>query len=732
MIGFSQDEKDNIEQQFEEILACSPKCKNDPESIAIIRKAFDLANEAHYGMRRKSGEPYFLHPIEVAKIVAADIGLGMRSIVCSLLHDVVEDTDITIEDIESMFDPKIAQIIDGLTKIRGVLKTKTSQAENIKKILLTLSDDVRVILIKIADRLHNMRTLDAMPHDKQIRICAETRAFFVPLAHRLGFYTIKTELEDLCLKYEHPVIYNDIYRKLKGSEKKRVHYLNRFCIPIMMALEQNGVTYHISSRSKSISSIWNKIKSKNVSFENVYDVFAVRIILTDVERDMEKAMCWRVYSYITDEYRPNPKRLRDWISTPKDNGYEGLHTTVMGPDGNWVEIQIRTERMDEIAERGYAAHWKYKDIEGFEKSELEIWLKKLRDTLANPHSDALAFLDDFKLNLYTSEIFVFTPKGDLRRLPSGATVLDFAFDIHTDIGNKAIGAKLNRQRTVPLSHVLTSGDQIEILTSEKQKPQKEWLSFITTARAKNALQHVFKNERKRFVLKGQKILEEVLAKHEIKQSTSLYDKLLLGYGVLQIQDLYEAIGNKSIDLSDIQEIVAKKRKNKSVQFWKIQLKKKKVQERDDEEDQDPDNVKVLAHSTNYSIAECCRPIPGDQVIGFEIPNGYVIHASKCPEAIELQTRHIAHTIKWITKKEDAFLVSVKIIGDDRIGLLNDITKVISSQLQVNIRTVHLETVDNNFDGVLDLYVNSLEHLNDLMMKLQKVKGIRKVHRIDKI
>src|SRR5690554_1444670 len=402
MADFTQKEKDFIEAQFDEILKHSAKCRKDEDSVKTIRKAFNIANEAHYGCRRKSGEPYFLHPIEVAKIVAGDIGLGMRSIVCALLHDVVEDTDITIEDIENLFDPKIAQIIDGLTKIRGVLKTKTSQAENIKKILLTLSDDVRVILIKLADRLHNMRTLDAMPLDKQIRISAETRAFFVPLAHRLGFYDLKNELEDLCLKYEHPVIYNDIYIKLKGSEKKRIHYLNRFCIPLMMVFEQNEINYNITSRSKSISSIWHKIQTKNVSFENVYDVFAVRIILLDVPREEEKAMCWRVYSYITDTYTPNPKRLRDWVSTPKENGYEGLHTTVMGPDGNWVEVQIRTERMNEIDERGYAAHWKYKDIEGFDKTELEQWLQKLRITLENPNNDALAFLDEFKLNLYTT------------------------------------------------------------------------------------------------------------------------------------------------------------------------------------------------------------------------------------------------------------------------------------------------------------------------------------------
>ncbi|MDA3883007.1 MAG: RelA/SpoT family protein [Bacteroidales bacterium] len=729
MADFTQKEKDFIEAQFDEILKHSAKCRKDEDSVKTIRKAFNIANEAHYGCRRKSGEPYFLHPIEVAKIVAGDIGLGMRSIACALLHDVVEDTDITVEDIENLFDPKIAQIIDGLTKIRGVLKTKTSQAENIKKILLTLSDDVRVILIKLADRLHNMRTLDAMPLDKQIRISAETRAFFVPLAHRLGFYNLKTELEDLCLKYEHPVIYNDIYKKLKGSEKKRIHYLNRFCIPLMMVFEQNEIKYNITSRSKSISSIWHKIQTKNVSFENVYDVFAVRIILVDVPREEEKAMCWRVYSYITDTYTPNPKRLRDWVSTPKENGYEGLHTTVMGPDGNWVEIQIRTERMNEIAERGYAAHWKYKDVEGFDKTELEQWLQKLRTTLENPNNDALAFLDDFKLNLYTTEIFAFTPQGDLKRLPSKANVLDFAFEIHTQIGLHAIGAKVNRHKTVPLDYEVQNGDQIEILTSEKQKPQKEWLSFITTAKAKNSLQQIFKNERKKNILRGQNRLQEALRAHKLKENKSLLDKLIMGYGVMSINDLYVGIGDNSIDLSDIESVATQKRKNKAVRFWKLQLRKAKDEHTQPREHKD---VKIVHDNTSYIIAECCRPIPGDTIVGFETPNGYAIHKSICPYAIELQTKYIAHKIKWINKKEQAFLVSIKIEGNDRIGLLNDITKITSYQHNINIRTVHIETTEKMFEGNLDLYIHDLQHLNNLMLNLQKIKGVKKIFRIDKI
>ncbi|HON52838.1 MAG TPA: RelA/SpoT family protein, partial [Bacteroidales bacterium] len=532
MTEFSQEEKDNIEKQFNEILACCPKCKKNDETIALVRKAFDIANKAHYGSRRKSGEPYILHPIEVAKIVSGEIGLGSKAVVCALLHDVVEDTDLSLEDIESMFDPKIAQIIDGLTKIRGVLKTKAGQAENFKKMIFTLAEDVRVILIKIADRLHNMRTLDSMPLEKQLRISEETQNLFVPLAHRLGFYNIKMELEDLCLKYQNPKIYNEISKKLKGSEKKRVHYLNRFCIPIMMTLDKNGYKFNITSRSKSISSIWRKIQTKGIEFDNVYDVFAVRIILLDVPREEEKSKCWSVYSIITDLYTPNPKRLRDWISTPKDNGYEALHTTVMGPDGNWVEVQIRTERMDEIAERGYAAHWKYKDIDGFEKSQLEVWMERVRSSLSNPDVDALSFLDEFKLNLYATDLFAFTPKGEMKRLPTNATVLDFAFEIHTQIGYHAIGAKINRQKTVALDYKIQSGDIIEILTTESQKPQKEWLNFITTAKAKNALQQVFKFERKKDILRGQKILHDTLKNNNIQENTTTIDKLLYGYGLI--------------------------------------------------------------------------------------------------------------------------------------------------------------------------------------------------------
>jgi GTP diphosphokinase / guanosine-3',5'-bis(diphosphate) 3'-diphosphatase len=727
MTEFSQEEKNNIEKQFHEILASCPKCKKDDETIALVRKAFDIANKAHYGSRRKSGEPYILHPIEVAKIVSGEIGLGSKAVVCALLHDVVEDTDISVEDISDMFDPKIAQIIDGLTKIRGVLKTKAGQAENFKKMIFTLAEDVRVILIKIADRLHNMRTLDSMPHDKQLRIAEETQNLFVPLAHRLGFYNIKMELEDLCLKYQNPTVFNDITKKLKGSEKKRVHYLNRFCIPIMMTLDKSNIKFNITSRSKSIASIWKKIITKNVDFDNVYDVFAVRIVLLDVPREEEKTSCWSVYSTITDLYTPNPKRLRDWISTPKDNGYEALHTTVMGPDGNWVEVQIRTERMDEIAERGYAAHWKYKDIDGYEKNQLEIWMDRVRSSLSNPDVDALSFLDEFKLNLYSTDLFAFTPKGEMVRLPTGATVLDFAYEIHTQIGHHAIGAKINRQKTVALDYKIQSGDQVEIITTDNQSPQKEWLSFIITAKAKNSLQQVFKFDRKKNTLKGQKILHEHLIKNGLSDTPTVIDKLLYGYGIVDKEELQEKIGLQELDLSKIVEFATKKRSSKIVKFWKLQLGFSK--EEDEEEENNPD-IKIFHHTSNYTIADCCRPIPGDSVVAFKENKGYTIHNSKCPIAIELQTHIKAHKIKWISKSENAFLVSVHIEGVDRIGILNEITKVIADELNVNIRTVHIDTGESKFIGVFDLYINDLQHLNNLMMRLQKIKGMQKVNRIE--
>ncbi len=721
MAEFSQEEKEYIQQQFEDLLNNSPKCHKSEETIATVRKAFEVAYTAHYGTRRRSGEPYILHPIAVAKIVSEEIGLGSKSVIAALLHDVVEDTEITLEDINTLFGPKIMQIVNGLTKIRGVLKNKEGQAENFKKIIFTLSEDVRVIIIKLADRLHNMRTLNSMPTQKQQRIAIETSTLFVPIAHRMGFYKIKMELEDLCLKYQNPTVFYDIYHKLKGSEKKRVHYLNRFCIPIMMTLEQHDIKYNITSRSKSISSIYAKMQKKNISFDNVYDVFAVRIILMDVPLEEEKAMCWRVYSYITDKYTPNPERLRDWISTPKDNGYEALHTTVMGPDGTWVEVQIRTERMDDIAEQGYAAHWKYKNVDGFEQSQLEVWMKRVRSSLDNPDEDALKFLDDFKLNLYSTDLFAFTPKGEMRRFPVNATALDFAFEIHSEVGYHAIGARINKEKVVGLDYKLQSGDQVEILTSESQKPQKEWFNIISTVKANNALQQKFKFEKKRNLLRGQEILPKILEEKNLQSTSTIIEELVKGYGLVDTNELYEKIGGEELDLAHIEEYATKKRKNKkNILLWGLKLSK-------NEEDED---IKTIHHSSKYTIASCCHPIPGDEVIGFAGENEWEIHKRNCPKAIERQLKEPAKKIKWISHQKQVFLATIFMKGKNRIGMLNDISNVISKELNVNIKSVHIDTAGNEFTARFDLHIHDSSQLNTLMTDLKKINGLKKVERIE--
>lgn len=727
MSEFSQEEKDNIVFQFEEVLKNSPRCHKDEESIALMRKAFDVANEAHYGVRRKSGEPYILHPIAVARIATEEIGLGATSVICALLHDVVEDTDITLEDINDMFGPKVAQIVDGLTKIRGVLKNKEGQAENFRKIVFSLSEDIRVIMLKLADRLHNMRTLDSMPPEKRQRIAEETRTLFVPLAERLGFNKIKMDLEDLCLKHLNPDIYYDILHKLRGSEKKRVHYLNRFCIPIMMTLEQNGIKYDIKSRSKSISSIYAKMQKKHLSFENIYDVFAVRIILMDVAPEDEKALCWRVYSYITDKYTPNPERLRDWISTPKDNGYEALQTTVMGPDGTWVEVQIRTERMDDIAELGYAAHWRYKNVEGYEQNQLEVWMKRVRKSLESPDENALKFLDDFKLNLYSSDLFAFTPKGEMKRFPVGATALDFAYEIHSEIGNHAIGARINKQKIVALDYKLQSGDQVEILTSDTQVPQKEWFTFILTSKANSALQQVFKNENRRNLIRGQQIIKKLLEEKELSYSEIVLEKLVRGYGLVDKEELFEKIGADELDKSKFYEFATTKRKKKKILFWGLKLLGNNDTEEEIEENSD---IKVIKNSTHYTIADCCHPIPGDAVIGFQTDDGIEIHKQNCPHAIEKQLTQPAQKIRWISRQEQFFLTSIQVKGKDRIGILNEITIAIGRQINVNIRTVHVDTMEKEFVAYFDLYLHDSQQLSNIILDIKKIKGIEKVQRIE--
>ena len=739
MSEFTQEEKDKIEAEFAKVLSYCPKVFTDAESMTMVRKAFDLANKAHYGSRRKSGEPYIFHPLAVAKIVSGEMGLGVRSIIGSLLHDVVEDTDYTIDDIRNMFDDRIASIIDGLTKIKTALKTKSSQAENIRKMMLTLSEDARVILIKIADRLHNMRTMDSMAPDRQIDIAAETRMLFVPLAHRMGFNAIKTELDDLCLKYEQPQVFKDITAKLKDSERRRQHYLNRFCIPLMIKLENNGIEFDITSRSKSIASIWNKIQIKKVPFEDIYDLFAVRIILKNIPHEEEKNTCWRVYSLITDEYQPNPDRLRDWIGSPRENGYESLHTTVMGPEGRWVEVQIRTTRMDEIAERGLAAHWKYKG-HNFEEGQLDIWLKKLKQTLHNPDSDAQAFLDDFKLNLYTSEIFVFTPTGELRRMPIGSCVLDLAFDIHTKLGMQAVGGKVNRHKTVALDYKLQSGDQVEIITSDKQIPQQSWLDFVVTAKAKNSLRFRFKNEKKKSISRGQAIVEIMIKELGYDPEEHIYRKLLDGYSLGTKTELYLHAAEKGFDAEEFKSIVQKKRENKIIKYWKVQFDKvvnlitDSIPEGSVDEPLKEEDTIALTESANYTVASCCNPIPGDNILGVQRGLTLTIHQAECPKLKEFAQNLDVEIvkIKWVKQEKQAFLVRVKLTGYDRFGLLNDVMQVLSKDFELNIRTLHFDTTEKYFEGLVDIYIIDVSHLNNLISKLQDINGVKSVQRVEKI
>ncbi|MBN2683519.1 MAG: bifunctional (p)ppGpp synthetase/guanosine-3',5'-bis(diphosphate) 3'-pyrophosphohydrolase [Bacteroidales bacterium] len=739
MANLTEEEIREIEILYEEMLDVCPRCKPEP-AREMIKKAFDLAFEAHKEMRRKTGEPYIIHPIAVAKIVGSEIGLGSKSVTCALLHDVVEDTDYTLEDIERMFDPKIASIIDGLTKISSIFDQESSlQAENFRKMLMTLSDDVRVILIKLADRLHNMRTLDAMPKHKQIKIASETLFLYAPLAHRLGLYAIKTELEDLSLKYDHSQVYNEILQKVKDSEKKRQAYINKFSLPIIQKLEESDVKFNITGRPKSIYSIWKKMQTKNVPFEEVYDIFAIRIIFESEKQATEKTECWNIYSLITDIYQPNPDRLRDWVSTPKANGYEALHTTVMGPDGRWVEVQIRSKRMDEIAERGYAAHWKYKG-ESDNESELDKWIKKIREMLENPEADAIEFLDEFKMSLYTSEVFIFTPQGHLKRLPKGATAIDFAYEIHSQVGSKAIGAKVNH-KLVPLSHEMRSGDQVEILTSDKQSPQREWLDFAITPKARTNIKKSCKDERKENLAKGKEMLETKLKELNYPISSSIYKKLVPGFNVRSKDELFRMVGRGLIDLEDVKKVISKKSKNKLIRYWQIQLTRRSANRRRREEtpEQKTKQNKILIEDDvdeqNFSIAKCCNPIPGDEVMGFINHNDTItIHKTKCPHAIKLMSSFGDRVVSasWKTQKVLSFLTRIKLIGIDTIGLVNEITTIISKDLDVNMRTIYFDSHDGVFQGYIDLYIHNTSDLNSLIKDLRKIKGIDKVVRVEEM
>ena len=726
-----------IKEKWDDLLfSCTKICKND-EDWNLIKRAFFLAKEAHQGVRRRSGEPYLLHPIAVAKIVIEEIGLGVKSVVASLLHDVVEDTEYTVEDMERIFGPKIASMVDGLTKMSGVFNADTSkQAEYFRKVLLTLSDDVRVILIKIADRLHNMRTLGSMPLNKQIKITSETIYLFAPLAYRLGLYSIKSELEDLCMKYRFPQEYAEITRKLSESEASRQEFVDKFNAPIIAALNRDKINYEISARVKSVYSIWNKMQRKQIPFEEVYDLFAIRIVFKPLPFPSEKTQCWQIYSSITDTYTPKPDRLRDWISMPKANGYEALHSTVMGPDGVWVEVQIRTQRMEEIAERGFAAHWKYKHATiSQDEDEFDKWLKQIRAALNSPTENAVDFLDNFKLSLYTSEIVVFTPKGESRKLPFGATALDFAYDIHSKIGNNAISAKINH-KLEPITTTLNSGDQIEIITADNARPKPEWLDIVTTAKAKQAIKSFLKRERQHNIEHGMQMLDDKMKELNIKLSGRVLRKIVPAYGWRNKEELYSKIGAGIVTIDTLEKTLKVDSKSKILKFWTLFIPKKEEPEEGDapvspgEIQPSPD----VEAEPQFRIAECCKPIPGDKVVGYRDPasGDIIVHKATCDELNRLASQFgnniVKEEIKWSQHKAMSYLVTAEIRGIDRMGILLDLAKVVSDDFNINIREVNIHSHDGIFEGSVSLYVKDAEGLNAVMDRIRQIKGIETVKR----
>ncbi|MDX2305171.1 MAG: bifunctional (p)ppGpp synthetase/guanosine-3',5'-bis(diphosphate) 3'-pyrophosphohydrolase [Microscillaceae bacterium] len=719
----------------------------------LIRKAFSVAQEGHKEMRRKSGEPYILHPLAVAQIVVEEINLGPTAVASALLHDVVEDTEWSLEDIEREFGPKIAQIVDGVTKIKssghydldlGV----SDQAENFRKMILALSNDVRVVLIKLADRLHNMRTLGSMERNKQLKIASETIFIYAPLAHRLGLYKIKTELEDLYLKHSRHDVYREIAEKLQKTKAQRTKFINEFIAPIQEALEKAGFNARVFGRPKSIYSIWNKMQKQNIPFEQIYDLFAIRIVVNAKGKN-EKPDCWRIYSLVTDFYKPNPDRLRDWISTPKANGYESLHTTVMGPEGKWVEVQIRTKRMDEIAENGYAAHWKYKEQVTqqngkalYKESGLDTWVRTLRELREqNKDLSATEFISAFRDNFFNEEVFVFTPKGDLKSLPNGATVLDFAFDIHTEIGTHCLGAKVN-QKLVPLSYKLKNGDQIEILTSKQAKPSADWLRFVVTTRARSKIKEFIQSQKKEYILKGKEIVQVKFKKAQLELSDNTKNELKIALGFKDLSNMFYDIGRGYIN---------NKQLNKFIQWKKERLRRLEVRNTPEAKAKIRDEVfppKIQANDLSkidtlvigeegmldYSLAKCCNPIPGNDVFGFiTINEGIKVHRIDCPNAVEMMSNYGYRVIKtvWQSQKELLFQVELKIIGSDRIGLVRDVTQVISSDMKVNISSIDVGITDEGiFEGTIKLFVRNTNHLDTLMEKIKNIEGVENVNRFD--
>lgn len=736
-------DEEMINQAFQELLNDYLNTKHR-KRVEIITKAFNFANQAHKGIKRRSGEPYIMHPIAVASIVCNEIGLGSTSICAALLHDVVEDTDYTVEDIENIFGTKIAQIVDGLTKISGGIfgDRASAQAENFKKLLLTMSNDIRVILIKIADRLHNMRTLGSMLPNKQYKIAGETLYIYAPLANRLGLYKIKTELENLSFRYEHPEEYAEIEDKLNATAAERDKVFNDFTAPIRTQLDKMGLKYRILARVKSIYSIWNKMQTKHVPFEEIYDLLAVRIIFEPRNIEEELNDCFDIYVSISKIYKPHPDRLRDWVSHPKANGYQALHVTLMGNNGQWIEVQIRSERMNDVAEQGFAAHWKYKDGGGGEdEGELEKWLRTIKEILDDPQPDAIDFLDTIKLNLFASEIFVFTPKGELKTMPQNSTALDFAFSLHTDIGSHCIGAKVNH-KLVPLSHKLQSGDQVEILTSKSQRVQPQWEVFATTARARAKIAAILRKERKVNQKLGEEILNEFLKKEEIRLDDTIVEKLRKLHNFKNDEELLAAIGSKALILGDADK---NELKEKQTSNWKKYLtfsfgatNKEKPEEKEPQEKEkiNPKQILKLTGESlqkKYIMAECCHPIPGDDVLGYVDENErIIIHKRQCPVAAKLKSSYGNRILatEWDTHKELSFLVYIFIKGIDSMGLLNEVTQVISRQLNVNIRKLAIETNDGIFEGKIQLWVHDVEDVKTIVDNLKKISNIKQANRVE--
>jgi GTP pyrophosphokinase len=738
-----------IEAAFEEVMDGYLK-SNHRKKVEIIERAYHFAREAHKGIRRRSGEPYILHPIAVAKIASQEIGLGSTSICAALLHDVVEDTDYTVEDIEQHFGPKIAQLVAGLTKISGgIFGDKASaQAENFRKLLLTMSEDIRVVLIKMADRLHNMRTLGSMAPNKQYKIAGETLYIYAPLAHRLGLFAIKTELEDLSFKYEHPQAYEKISQQIKESEAGRQSVYSDFSAPINELLKKMGLKFESKARMKSVYSIWKKMEAKHIPFEEVYDLYAMRIIFDCPNQADEKRICWNIYSAITDIYKLHPDRTRDWISSPKANGYQALHLTVMGPDGNWIEVQIRSRRMDEIAEKGFAAHWKYKIGEGDEESELTVWLRTIKDILDNPEPSAIDFLDTLKLNLFSSEIVVFTPKGELLTLPTGSTVLDVAFELHSELGMHCIAGKVNH-KLVPLSQKLKSGDQVEVLTSQSQYPKNEWINTLHTAKAKTRLRQVLRRVRIPVIDKGKEQLEKFLKENDIENNNETMTRIM---GILHVQthdDVYYEIGNNEVTLGDYLVTTLKKAAastQRSLLKKIFRMGKKSSSKKEEEVPEDRNEAKEEKpaidtketymlhydeHGANFKIAECCSPIPGDEVLGFINPDGeVVVHALTCPRAAVLKASYGPRivTTKWESVR-GKFMAQVNIEGVDRQGILQELIQMISTVLSLDIRKLNIEATNEVFACKLYVRVDDTGVVDDLCQKVMKINGVKSATRI---